>query len=136
MSKRHKIVAALEEAISYAKGDRQVRTRSYNVPDNIDVKKLREGLDMSQSEFAIRFGFSLGTLRQWEQGRRYPDGAARVLLTVISHAPTAVKEALEATPERRLINSGEPARAFRRGRLSPFLCASPVVRPHSAPVRP
>jgi putative transcriptional regulator len=50
---------------------------------------------MSQPEFALRFGFSLGTLRQWEQGRRLPDGPARVLLTVISHQPEAVKKALE-----------------------------------------
>jgi len=58
-------------------------------------------LRMSQPEFALLFGFNLGTLRQWEQGRRYPDGAARVLLTVISHSPDTVKEALEAIPERR-----------------------------------
>jgi putative transcriptional regulator len=103
MAKRHKIVSGLRQAISYAKGaSSQVRVTQYNVPDNIDVKKLREGLGMSQPEFALRFGFSLGTLRQWEQGRRYPDGPARVLLTVISHSPEAVKEALQATPERRV----------------------------------
>lgn len=102
MAKRHKIVAGLREAISYAKGaPAHARTTRYKVPDNIDVKALREGLKMSQPEFALRFGFNLGTLRQWEQGRRYPDGAARVLLTVISHAPQAVKEALESVSERR-----------------------------------
>ena len=104
MAKRHKIVRGLRQAISYAKdASPQVRVTQYNVPDNIDVKKLREGLGMSQPEFALRFGFNLGTLRQWEQGRRYPDGPARVLLTVISHSPEAVKEALEAAiPERRV----------------------------------
>lgn len=102
MSKRHKIVSGLREAISYAKGaPAQARTTRYKVPDNIDVKKLREGLRMSQPEFALKFGFNLGTLRQWEQGRRYPDGAARVLLTVISHSPEIVYEALEAVSERR-----------------------------------
>ena len=101
MRKRHKIVAGLQEAISYAKGaPANARTTRYNVPENIDVKKLREGLGMSQPEFALRFGFSLGTLRQWEQGRRLPDGAARVLLTVISHSPETVNEALEAIPTR------------------------------------
>src|ERR1700733_5639498 len=102
MAKRHKIVRGLRQAISYAKGaSSQVRVTQYNVPDNIDVKKLREGLGMSQPEFALRFGFNLGTLRQWEHGRRYPDGSARVLLTVISHSPEAVKEALESVAERR-----------------------------------
>lgn len=103
MKKGHKIVAGLHEAISHATGaSQQARITRYKVPDNIDVKKLREGLRMSQPEFALRYGFNLGTLRQWEQGRRYPDGAARVLLTVISHRPQAVEEALEAVPERRV----------------------------------
>jgi putative transcriptional regulator len=103
MSSRHKIVRGLREAISYAKGvPSQARVSRYNVPENIDVKKLRESLGMSQPEFALMFGFSLGTLRQWEQGRRYPDGPARVLLTVICHSPEVVKEALAAAPERRV----------------------------------
>lgn len=103
MKDRHKIVSGLREAISYANGDAaKVRLTRYNVPENIDVKKLREGLGMSQPEFALLFGFSLGTLRQWEQKRRYPDGAARVLLTVIRHNADAVKEALTAAPERRV----------------------------------
>ena len=103
MVERHKIVAGLREAVSYAKGDAgKVRLSRFNVPDNIDVKKLREGLGMSQAEFALRFGFSRGTLQQWEQGRRYPDGAARVLLTVISHSPDMVTKALEEMPERKL----------------------------------
>lgn len=104
MKRRHKIVTGLREAISHAKGHpSKARIARYNVPENINVKELREGLEMSQPEFAIRFGFNLGTLRQWEQGRRYPDGAARVLLTVILHKPKAVEEALEAetVPERR-----------------------------------
>ena len=104
MKRRHKIVTGLREAISHAKGDPvQARITRYKVPDNIDVKKLREGLEMSQPEFALRYGFNLGTLRQWEQGRRCPDGPARVLLTVILHKPKAVEEALEAVaiPERR-----------------------------------
>jgi putative transcriptional regulator len=102
MKRRHKIVAGLHEAISHASGaSKLARITRYKVPENIDVKKLREGLRMSQPEFALLFGFNLGTLRQWEQGRRYPDGAARVLLTVISHSPDTVKQALEAVPERR-----------------------------------
>jgi putative transcriptional regulator len=96
MDKRHKVVAGLRDAIPYAKGDvSQARVTRYDVPQSIDVKKLREKLGMSQPEFALKFGFSLGTLRQWEQGRRSPEGPARVLLTVISHSPAAVKKALE-----------------------------------------
>lgn len=96
MDKRHKVVAGLRDAIAYAKGDTSVaRVTRYDVPQSIDVRKLREKLGMSQSEFALKFGFSLGTLRQWEQGRRSPEGPARILLTVISHSPKTVKNALE-----------------------------------------
>ena len=109
MDKRHKVVAGMREAIAYAKGEHsRARTTSYNVPQDIDVKKLRERLGMSQPEFALRFGFSLGTLRQWEQGRRSPEGPGRVLLTVISHCPDAVTEALAkeaqkiSAPQRRV----------------------------------
>lgn len=96
MDKRHKVVAGLRDAIAYAKGDTSLaRITRYDVPQSIDVKALREKLGMSQPEFALKFGFSLGTLRQWEQGRRSPEGPARILLTVISHSPKTVKNALE-----------------------------------------
>ena len=58
-----------------------------------DVRKLRASMQLTQSEFATRFGFNISTLRQWEQGRKSPDGAARVLLTVIEKSPEAVEAA-------------------------------------------
>lgn len=61
----------------------------------IDVRELRLSLGMSQPEFALRFGMPLSTLRQWEQGRRYPDGAARTLLLVIKHYPEMVCQAIK-----------------------------------------
>jgi putative transcriptional regulator len=112
MFKRHKVVAGLREAISYAKGERsRARVTTFNVPDTINVKQVREKFGLSQAEFALKFGFSLGTLRQWEQGSRYPNGAARVLLTVISRQPDAVKRALkaeaaESTPPRKIAAIG------------------------------
>ena len=51
---------------------------------------------MTQEEFAGRFGFSVNTLRHWEQGKRQPEGSARAYLTVISRAPKSVQKALEA----------------------------------------
>jgi DNA-binding transcriptional regulator YiaG len=62
----------------------------------LDVRLLREQMDLSQPEFAKRFGFNLSTLRQWEQSRRLPDGSARVLLAVICYAPDTVDGALQA----------------------------------------
>ena len=53
---------------------------------------MREKL--SQSEFAARFGFSPVVVRNWEQGRNRPAGAARILITVIERHPEAVEDAL------------------------------------------
>jgi putative transcriptional regulator len=43
--------------------------------------------DLSQSEFAALLGVSVKTLQNWEQGRRSPHGAARVLLHVAEKHP-------------------------------------------------
>ena len=66
----------------------------------MDVKALRAALEQSQSEFALMIGVSVATLRNWEQGRRTPDGPALALLQVAAHNPAAVVEALHR-PRRR-----------------------------------
>jgi DNA-binding transcriptional regulator YiaG len=63
----------------------------------VDVKALRARLDLSQSEFASRFGFSVRTLQDWELGRTQPAGPARAYLTVIDRLPDAVSAALRET---------------------------------------
>jgi putative transcriptional regulator len=60
----------------------------------MDVKRIRAKLDQSQEEFAMMIGVSVGTLRNWEQGRRTPDGPALALLRVAERNPRAVVEAL------------------------------------------
>ena len=59
------------------------------------VKVIRRALGLSQEEFAARFRIPLGTLRDWEQGRKEPDAAARAYLVVIGRNPGAVSEALQ-----------------------------------------
>src|SRR5271165_4367442 len=61
------------------------------------VKVIRRALGLSQEEFAGRFQIPLGTLRDWEQGRKAPDAAARAYLVVIGRNPSAVSEALQPT---------------------------------------
>ena len=51
---------------------------------------------MSQDRFAHAFGLPKRTVQDWEQGRRQPEGAARVLLKVIKREPDAVRRALAA----------------------------------------
>lgn len=61
-----------------------------------DVQAIRCKLGLSQSEFAARFGFSVRTVQEWEQGRAVPDRAARILLRVIDESPEAVQRAVAA----------------------------------------
>jgi putative transcriptional regulator len=60
----------------------------------VDVKQIRRGLGLTQPEFAQRFGFNIGTLRNWEQGQRKPSGPSRVLLMLIERAPQLVQNTL------------------------------------------
>jgi putative transcriptional regulator len=58
------------------------------------VKVMRRALGLSQEEFADRFRIPIGTLRDWEQGRKKPDAAAKAYLIVIGRNPDAVSAAL------------------------------------------
>jgi len=59
------------------------------------VKHLRRRLGLTQEEFAARFQLPYTTVRDWEQGVREPDAAARNFLRLIAHDPDAVMQALE-----------------------------------------
>jgi putative transcriptional regulator len=60
------------------------------------IKIIRRALGLSQEEFSARFRIPVGTLRDWEQGRKEPDAAAHAYLQVIARNPSAVVEALKA----------------------------------------
>jgi putative transcriptional regulator len=62
------------------------------------VRVIRRALKLSQEEFSARFNIPIGTLRDWEQGRKDPDAAARAYLIVIGRNPDAVSEALHPAP--------------------------------------
>jgi len=62
------------------------------------VKVIRRALGLSQEDFSVRFHIPIGTLRDWEQGRKDPDAAARAYLVVIGRNPIAVTEALHPAP--------------------------------------
>ena len=84
----------LEEAVAYARGEAKENAFRVHVPAVIDVRAIRTKLGMTQEEFSARFGFSVNTLRHWEQGKRQPEGATRAYLLVIDRAPKAVQKAL------------------------------------------
>lgn len=94
------IIAGLKEAIAYSNGDTSQGWQStYDVPV-VDIRALRARLGMTQDVFADTFGFSVGSVRNWEQGIRRPERAARLLLAVIEKDPGLVQQTLEelATP--------------------------------------
>lgn len=65
------------------------------IMESPDVKNIRERYELSQTEFAALLGISVKTLQNWEQGRRSPRGAARVLLQVAAKHPEAVWDVVE-----------------------------------------
>jgi putative transcriptional regulator len=87
------IASDADTAPDMARGRDWRRVLMPRVPD---VQAIRRKLDMSQSEFATRFGFSVRTVQEWEQGRALPDRPARILLRVIEKSPRTVARAVAA----------------------------------------
>src|SRR5262245_25780456 len=75
---------------THARGELELSSYTVSVPEHIDVAKLRQRLGLSQTAFARTFGLDVTALHAWEQGRRRPDRAARILLAVIAKEPPAV----------------------------------------------
>jgi putative transcriptional regulator len=99
MRRFDQMLANVREASTRAGG-----TRRLAQPGEINaltVKRLRGWTQLSQPEFARLLGVELGTLRNWEQGRREPTGPARALLRAICNDPENVLRALRSAGVRR-----------------------------------
>jgi putative transcriptional regulator len=79
-----------------------------HVPQEVDVKAIRNRLGMTQAKFSGVFGFSLDAIKHWEGGRRTPEAPARTLLTVIDKNPAAVLTALNPAAFAAAVNSSKP----------------------------
>jgi len=88
-----RMIRSAKQALAFAK-NKEAHECVVHVPDEIDVKAIREKISLSQGEFARLFGLSKRTLEHWEHGRRIPSGPARAFLTVIAREPDAVRRAL------------------------------------------
>ncbi len=109
-----RILRSARAARAYARGEADAGFIAH-VPDQVDVRAIRTGLGLSQPEFALRFGFSVAAVRDWEQHRRQPDPAARVLLTVIAAEPEAVDRALATAARPGADGSRTPSDAGSGG---------------------
>ena len=85
---------SMQQALSFANGGEGARiVREVTVPDP-EVPAIRARTGLSQAEFARSIGVKKATLVNWEQGRRRPDGPARVLLALIAREPGIVRRVL------------------------------------------
>lgn len=86
------LVESMTEADEISRGE-HAPSREFNV-GGTDVKRIRRSSGLSQVQFARLIHVELGTLRNWEQGRRVPTGPAQVLLRAIEKNPRAVLRAI------------------------------------------
>ena len=86
----------LTQALAYAKNEARASDYRVHFSADIDMKAIREKRALTQTQFAARFGFSVNTLRDWEQAKRQPEGPTRAYLTVIAKTPKVVERALRA----------------------------------------
>lgn len=109
------IIEAAQEALRFVRGE-DVDVRVWQVPV-LDVVEVRKKTGLSQEDFAQRFRINIGTLRNWEQGVRAPEGPARVLLMVIDKEPEAVDRAIKAwKPKQVDVSSARPKKAAARAK--------------------
>lgn len=105
MTKRNignEIIKGMEAAIGYMRGKKtRVAVHKVEIPDEIDVRAIREKLKLSRQDFADRFGFSIRTVQHWEQGNRHPHGPARVLLLLLQREPSTIEGILRHVKKER-----------------------------------
>lgn len=87
------LLESVREGGAILRGEKRP-SRRFELPAP-DVRQIRAGFDLSQSEFAALLGISVKTLQNWEQGRRTPHGAARILLEVAARHPDAVRDVVQ-----------------------------------------
>ena len=87
-----KLIESASQATEIVRGKR-VPSRTFEVSSDI-IREIRESTGLSQEKFAGLIHISVGTLRNWEQGRRRPEGPAAALLTAIRNDPRRVVAAL------------------------------------------
>lgn len=97
------LAESMEQMNEIARGER-APSREFHI-EPLAIKELRSKLGLSQSKFAKLLHVDVGTLRNWEQGRRVPTGPARALLTLTDPRLTTI--------DSGLVQQSPPPRAYR-----------------------
>ncbi len=88
------LIQSMEEALAHARGEKvAARVTKVERPE-VQVKRIRQKVGLTQNAFATVLGVSVSGLRKWEQGQREPHGAALTLLRVMDREPEAVIRAI------------------------------------------
>lgn len=96
----NELVKSVREGGSILRGEKKP-SREFSM-DKTDIQRIRANYRLSQNEFAALLGISLDTLQNWEQGRRLPQGPARVLLQVAAKHPQAVWDVVQPKSRKRI----------------------------------
>ena len=90
----NELVESVREGGAILRGEAEAsREALFEEPE---VRAIREEYGLSQAKFAALLGISVRTLQNWEQGRRHPQGPARVLLRVAARHPRAILDTIKS----------------------------------------
>jgi len=90
-----RLIEGMNDALAYAKGQKtDARTHEVFLAD-IDARRVRAKTKLSQRKFAEVYKVPIKNVRNWEQGRRTPDQAARVLLALIDKDPKCIEKMMD-----------------------------------------
>ena len=91
----NELVESINQGGQIIRGERKA-SRVFHF-DQLNIQSIRKKYGLSQEKFAALLGISVSTLRNWEQGRRRPEGPARVLLRVAALHPDAILDVVHET---------------------------------------
>jgi putative transcriptional regulator len=93
------LVEALKEVRAWKGGETALQVVNRNPMPPTRIKAIRKRFAKSARDFETKFGIPAATVNNWEQGRRVPDPAARLLLMVMEREPEAVERAAAVSAE-------------------------------------
>lgn len=134
LTEETRLAIAMEEAARRLESGGALPNARRIVRDVVDIPALRARHNLTQQDFSDLFGIAVGTLRNWEQGRRTPDGPARILLRLIERRPELWRDIREDAGVSEVEQTESAATPFPRiksatnGRFGAFADSASTAR--------